>query len=116
MMKNPSRPTTTTRVSTRAGSRSVLRMGFLLADRSLPFFQDTRLVIRRPGAIIGHQLHRVECGSAWRWRHVLEHRQTVGELNIELARFLAQHPIDKGFCPVRIGSAFDDANDANPKA
>src|SRR5215475_14390110 len=45
----------------------------ILADRGLPFLQDTRFVICCPGAVIRHQLHRVERGGTWRWRHILEH-------------------------------------------
>src|SRR5215510_11372940 len=37
-----------------------------LADGDLPFFQDTRLIMCSPDAVIRHQLHRIERGCAGR--------------------------------------------------
>src|SRR3712207_5418399 len=85
----------------------------LQADRRLPLLDQAVLVLSGPGAVVVDQLDLVEGRSARGWWHVLAHGQAVGELDVQLAGFLGQHPVDEGLGAVGVRAALDDAHRAN---
>ena len=59
-------------------------------DGALPLLDQAVLVLRRPGPVVVDQFDRVQGRRTGRRRDVLQHRQAIGQLDVQLAGLRAE--------------------------
>src|SRR5438445_7214910 len=99
-----------------SASRQAVARGLLDTHRGLPELLDPRLVVGRPLAVVGHELHLVERRRPRRRRDTRERRPTVAELHVERARLRRENPVDEGLRRGEVLRAVDDADRADLEA